>query len=116
MIPRIKMNLGEAEIVDIPTMRKLLDEEYRLFIRDDGLVFIDHHDVLRCSMCACPLATTLEQMDILMKEPQRLRPNTSHRRTETYATIHYTDKPAAREPRKTRKDQTATWRHDRYVP
>lgn len=89
------MNLGEAEIVDIPTMRKLLDEEYRLFIRDDGLVFIDHHDVLRCSMCACPLATTLEQMDILIKELQRLRAKMSPRRTETCATVDDTDKPAA---------------------
>ena len=63
----------EIETVDIPTMTQLSDAEYRKFVQEDGLVFVDHHDVLRSSAAGYPLATTLEQIDILVEELQKLR-------------------------------------------
>ena len=71
--PKITVNVGEVEVVDIPTMNGMSIEQYRDFIRDDGLVLVDHHDVLRSSIAGYPLATTREQLDILIEELQRLR-------------------------------------------
>ncbi len=65
----------DIETVDIPTMVKMTNEEYREYVHNDGLVFVDHHDVLRSSAAAYPLATTLEQFDILIDELQKLRSN-----------------------------------------
>jgi len=65
----------DIETVDIPTMVKMTNEEYREYLHNDGLVFVDHHDVLRSSAAAYPLATTLEQFDILIDELQKLRSN-----------------------------------------
>lgn len=65
----------DIETVDIPTMMKMTNEEYREYVHNDGLVFVDHHDVLRSSVAAYPLATTLEQFDILIDELQKLRSN-----------------------------------------
>ncbi len=63
----------EIKTVDIPTMTQLSGAEYRKFIQEDGLVFVDHHDVLRSSAAGYPLATTLEQFDILVEELRKLR-------------------------------------------
>ena len=71
--PKKITTTAEIEAVDIPTMTQLSDAEYRTFIREDGLVFVDHHDVLRSSAAGYPLATTLEQFDILVEELQKLR-------------------------------------------
>ena len=64
---------GDIEAVDIPTMVEMTDQKYREYVHNDGLVFVDHHNVLRSSAAAYPLATTLEQFDILMDELQKLR-------------------------------------------
>jgi hypothetical protein len=72
-IQKIKVNVGEIEAVDIPTMNQMSDDQYRDFIRNDGLMFIDHRDVLRSFVADYPIATTREQLDILIEELQRLR-------------------------------------------
>lgn len=71
-VPKIKLN-REIEAVDIPTMSGMSDGEYRDFIQGDGLVFIDHHNVLRSSIADYPIATTREQLDIFIEELQRQR-------------------------------------------
>jgi hypothetical protein len=70
---KITVNVGEVEVVDIPTMNGMSNEQYRDFIRNDGLVLVDHHNVLRSSIAGYPLATTREQLDILIEELQMLR-------------------------------------------
>lgn len=72
-LPKKIRTTVEIEAVDIPTMRMLSDAQYRKFVQEDGLVHVDHHDVLRSSAAGYPLATTLEQFDILMEELQKLR-------------------------------------------
>jgi hypothetical protein len=72
-LTKIKINVGEVEVVDIPTMNGMSNEQYREFIRNDGLILVDHHDVLRSSIAGYPLATTREQLDILIQELQALR-------------------------------------------
>jgi hypothetical protein len=64
---------GEFESVDIPTMYEMSDQEYLEFIQNDGLMYVDHHEILRSSVAGYPLATTLEQIDILIKELQKTR-------------------------------------------
>jgi hypothetical protein len=76
---KIKLNLEEIEAVDIPTMRALSNTEYRAFVNNEGLFFIDHHDVLRSSPDGYPLATTLEQLNILIEELVSLCPRMQSR-------------------------------------
>jgi hypothetical protein len=63
----------DVESVDIPTMFEMSDEDYRDYVRGYGLMYVDHHDVLRSSRAAYPLATSREQLDILIDELTRLR-------------------------------------------
>ncbi len=72
-VPKIKFKMDEIECVDIPTMYAMSDSEYRAFLRNDSLMFVDHHDVLRSYVADYPLATTLEQLDILIEELHKLR-------------------------------------------
>jgi Bacterial RNA polymerase, alpha chain C terminal domain len=72
VLKKIKVN-REIEAVDIPTMNKMSDDEYRKFIQSDELIFIDHHNVLRSSIADYPIATTREQLDIFIEELQRQR-------------------------------------------
>ena len=68
----------EVEAVDIPTMYGLSDVGYRSYVRQ-GLLFVDHHDVLRSGPAGYPLATTAEQLDILIEELGALRPGLPHK-------------------------------------
>lgn len=68
---KIKLS-REIEAVDIPTMFKMSDDQYRKFIEGEGLFFIDHN-ALRSSVADYPLATTREQLNILIEELQRRR-------------------------------------------
>ena len=68
-----KMNAGDVEVVDIPTMHGMSTEQYRDFIRNDGLLYVDRHNILRSSVTGYPIATTPEQLDIFIEELQRLR-------------------------------------------
>ena len=70
---KIKMTV-EFEAVPIPTMYEMPADEYREFVSADSLVYVDHHDVLRSSLAGYPLATTLEQLDILIAHLRTLRP------------------------------------------
>lgn len=70
---RIKLQSRELEVVDIPTMYEMSDEQYREFIASGELMYVDHHDVLRSYVADYPIATTREQMDMYIKELQRLR-------------------------------------------
>lgn len=69
---KIKLS-REIEAVDIPTLSEMSDDEYRDFIRGEGLIFVDHHNVLRSSVADYPIATTREQLDIYIEELQRQR-------------------------------------------
>jgi len=59
--------------IDIPTMYDLSEEQYSKFIKQT--FDIDHHDVLRLQRGgdAAPLATTLEQLDLLISYLSYLR-------------------------------------------
>lgn len=70
---KIKINVGEVEVIDIPTMYGMSDEQYREFVQSGELMYVDHHDVLRSYPADYPIATTREQLDIYIEELQRLR-------------------------------------------
>ena len=93
-MPKIKINIGEIECFDIPTMYEMSDEEYRETI-DYGLVFVDHHEVLRSHVAGYPIATTREQLDIFIEELQRLRLKMVSKRDSNLPPVDDTDKPAA---------------------
>jgi hypothetical protein len=63
----------EVESIDIPTMYEMSEHNYREFLRHDGLTFVDHHGVLRSTPAEYPIATTQEQLDILIDELRRRR-------------------------------------------
>ena len=63
----------DVSSVDIPTMLQLTDERYQAFVDDLGLFDIDHHEILRCSRTGIPIATTREQIDIVIEWLNRHR-------------------------------------------
>lgn len=63
----------DVQLIDIPTMFALSDDDYRDYVHREGLMYVDHHDVLRSSPAAYPIAVTQEQLDILIEELGRLR-------------------------------------------
>lgn len=93
-MPKLKTNVGEIECFDIPTMHQMSDEEYRGII-DYGLVYVDHHDVLRSYVAHYPIATTREQLDIFIEELQKLRRKMVSKGVSHLASVDDTDKPAA---------------------
>ena len=93
-MPKIKLNVGEIECFDIPTMYQMSDEEYRGII-DYGLVYVDHHENLRSYVAGYPLATTREQLDIFIEELQKLRAKMIPKRDERLVSLDSTDNPAA---------------------
>ena len=62
----------DVRSIDIPTLFQLSDVQYREYVRQH-LHFIDHHDVLRSEPAGYGLATTREQLDILISELAALR-------------------------------------------
>ena len=46
---------NKSEEIDITTMYEMSDEEYRLYIRSDGIFFVDHHGVLLPSKEVYPI-------------------------------------------------------------
>lgn len=58
------------EVVDIPTMRAMGDDEYRSYI-DGALFWMDHHDVIRSTVGEWPIAATPRQMELLIEYIQK---------------------------------------------
>ena len=93
-MPKIKVTVEEVECFDIPTMYEMSEDEYRESI-DYGLVFVDHHEVLRSHVAGYPIATTREQLDIFIEELQKLRQKMVSKRADHLVSVDGTDKPAA---------------------
>lgn len=66
----------EIETLDIPSLYAMNIEEYRGLLSGEGFFYVDQDGVLRSTQGSYPLATTREQMDILIEELQRLRAKT----------------------------------------
>ena len=56
----------EVEAVDIQNMAEMTIDEYKEYL-DGGLLFVDHHDILRSEPAGYPLAVTKEQFSALME-------------------------------------------------
>jgi len=56
----------EIDAVDIPTMYKMTEDDYRKYI-DSKMLFVDHHDVLRSGFGEYPLAVTKAQLLMLIE-------------------------------------------------
>lgn len=61
----------EIEAMDIPTMQEMSLDEYKTYIKRHGLVYLDHHDILRSVAADYPLATSKEQLDALIDPMQK---------------------------------------------
>ena len=55
----------EANAVDIPSMYKMPPNEYSSYV-DGGLFFVDHHEILRAVLGDYPIATTVDQVELLI--------------------------------------------------
>ncbi|NIJ87811.1 hypothetical protein FHR49_000559 [Xanthomonas campestris] len=61
----------EVEAVDIQTMAAMSDSQYNEYL-GGGLVFVDHHDVLRSQPAGYPLAVTKSQFKALLSHLKSL--------------------------------------------
>ncbi len=50
-----------VEAVDIPTMRDMSIDEYKEYV-EFGIVFVDHHEILRSAPAEYPIACTKTQL------------------------------------------------------
>ena len=63
----------EVQAIDIPGMQSMTPQEYRSHLKQFGLFYFDHHDVLRSSVAGYPLATSKEQLEILVEVLESLK-------------------------------------------
>ena len=52
--------------VDIPTMREMDTGLYAAYL-EDTLFFVDHHEILRAQLGEYPIATTAQQVQVLIQ-------------------------------------------------
>lgn len=60
----ITIDIG-GDVVDIPTMQSMDAREYMAYI-SNSLLWVDHHDVLRANHGDYSIATTSEQVELLI--------------------------------------------------
>lgn len=60
----ITIDIG-VDVVDIPTMESMSGPEYADYVKN-SLFWVDHHDVLRLTHGEYSIATTSEQVEILI--------------------------------------------------
>ena len=58
--------------MDIPSMLELSDDEYRNII-DGEMFLVDHHEILRLETTGQPIATSIEQLNILIEELEKMK-------------------------------------------
>ncbi len=63
----LKLNAA-IELPDVATLYEMSEGEYRAYVEGDNIVRLDEHGVLRDSLTSRPIATTLEQLDILLEK------------------------------------------------
>ncbi|MNF50367.1 hypothetical protein D3C84_316620 [compost metagenome] len=60
----ITIDIG-TDVVDIPTMQSMSAAEYSNYI-ENSLLWVDHHDVLRATHGDYSIATSSEQVELLI--------------------------------------------------
>lgn len=60
----ITIDIG-TDVVDIPTMQSMSAVEYSTYI-ENSLLWVDHHDVLRATHGDYSIATSSEQVELLI--------------------------------------------------
>lgn len=60
--------------IDIITMEVLSKHDYEQYLNDEGLFYIDHHEVLRSRGAGFPIATSKEQIQVLIKHLEKQIP------------------------------------------
>jgi hypothetical protein len=60
----ITIDIG-VDVVDIPTMQSMPAAEYSSYI-ENSLLWVDHHDVLRVTHGEYSIATSSEQVELLI--------------------------------------------------
>lgn len=59
--------------VDIHTMGDMSIEDYKYYLRN-GLLTVDHHDILRSEPAGYPIAVTKEQFKVLLAYLKEIEP------------------------------------------
>jgi len=63
----------DVTAVDIVTMTKMSPADYKQYLAH-GLIYVDHHDILRSMAAGYPLAVTKAQFAALMSYLRELEP------------------------------------------
>ncbi len=64
---------SEGRQSDVSAMQKVSDQQYREYVRNQEILFLDPNRVLRLTESGAPLAATREQVDILIEELRQFR-------------------------------------------
>jgi hypothetical protein len=72
-IEEIPLEPGTIYGLEIRTMAELTEEEYIDYVKNDKLLLVDHHGVLRSGQTGQPFACTPEQVDLLIDYLQNQR-------------------------------------------
>lgn len=67
----------DVTAVDIQTMASMSMKDYKEYLRN-GLLTVDHHDLLRSEPAGYPLATNKAQFKALMEYLKELEPKIGH--------------------------------------
>lgn len=63
---KLKVKIDDEAIAfDIPSMQQLPANEYSSYV-EGGLFFVDHHEILRAVIGDYPVATTVDQVELLI--------------------------------------------------
>ena len=72
MMDKITVNT-DVESIDVHTMESLSLEEYREYIKNEGLFMVDHHDILRSSGTGYPIALSKAQLEVYISELEQIK-------------------------------------------
>ncbi len=63
----------DVEAIDILTMESLSLEEYREYLKSEGLFMVDHHDILKSSGAGYPIALSKVQLEVYISELEKIK-------------------------------------------
>lgn len=77
----VELNVS-IRTMDIPSMTVLADDEYRSLFKNE-LFWVDHHNILRVENTGQPIATSVEQLNIMIEELEKMKSSMISRKHHT---------------------------------
>ncbi|MFQ2222062.1 MULTISPECIES: hypothetical protein [Aeromonas] len=62
-----------VEAVDVHTLERFSADDYRNYLKSEGLFMVNHHDILVSSCAGYPIALSKKHLDIYIEELKNIR-------------------------------------------